>query len=129
MANIDDEESIRHRYFSFEFWKILDAHLRTRSRYSVRNLVAALAKTGDYFEHHFDGCVKTVYNDDEEPDNRSPPDETPVVTLHDRTTLIVPYNTVWEKNHLWEYQRQQYTQALSESDGCRNYYQEIQLNK
>ena len=101
MANIDDEESIRHRYFSFEFWKILDAHLRTRSRYSVRNLVAALAETGDYFEHHFDGCVKTVYNDDEEPDNRSPPDETPVVTLHDRITLIVPYNTVWEKNHLW----------------------------
>lgn len=117
MAAIDNEESIRHLYFSFNFWKILEAHLRTRSRYSVRNLVAALAQTGDYFEHHFDGGVRTVYNADQEPDNRSLPDETPVVTLHDRTTLIVPYNTVWEKNYLWEYERQRYIHAVYESDG------------
>lgn len=109
MAAIDNEESIRHLYFSFNFWKILEAHLRTRSRYSVRNLVAALAETGDY--------ASGPYNADQEPDNRSLPDETPVVTLHDRTTLIVPYNTVWEKNYLWEYERQRYIHAVYESDG------------
>jgi hypothetical protein len=117
MAAIDNEESITHLYFSFKFWKILEAHLWTRSRYLVRNLVAALAKTGDYFEHHFDGGAKTVYNEDQEPDNRTPPGETPVVTLHDRTTLIVPYNIEWEKIHLWEFERQRYTHAVYESDG------------
>ncbi len=81
MATIDNEETIRHRYFSFEFWKILEAQLRTRSRYSVRSLVAALAQTGDYFEHHFDGSARTVYNADHEPINRTPPDESPVVNL------------------------------------------------
>lgn len=117
MATIDNEESIRHRYFSFDFWQILDAHLRTRTRYSVRNLVAALAETGDYFEHHFEGGAKTVYNAEEEPDNRSSPDETPSVILHDRTTLIVPYNTVGEQIHLWEDERQRYIHAVYELGG------------
>jgi hypothetical protein len=117
MAIIDNEETIRHRYFSFEFWKILEAHLQMRSHYSVRNLVAALAQTGDYFEHHFDGGAKTVYNADQEPDNRTAPDETPVVTLIDRTVLIVPYDIEWEKIHLWEYEQGRYIHAVYESDG------------
>jgi hypothetical protein len=116
MATIDTEETIRHRYFSFGFWKILEAQLRTRSRYSVRSLVAALAETGDYFEHHFDGGARTVYNAEYEPINRTPPDESPVVYLHDRSFLVVPYNIEWEAAYLWEFERQRYLHAVYESD-------------
>ena len=117
MAAPDNKESIRHLYLPFVFWQILEANLRKPTRYSVRNLVADLAKTRDYFEHHFEGGAKTVYNAEEEPDNRSSPDETPSVILHDRTTLIVPYNTVGEQIHLWEYERQRYIHAVYELGG------------
>ena len=105
MAAPDNEESIRHLYLPFEFWQILEANLRTPTRYSVRNLVAALAETGDYFEHHFGDGAKTEHNSDYKPDTPTPPDETPVVTLHDGTTLVIPYNIEWEKIHLWELER------------------------
>jgi len=48
----DDNESIRHVYFSLYFWITLETHFRQPTRYSVRQLIVELAATGDYFEHH-----------------------------------------------------------------------------
>jgi hypothetical protein len=118
MAAPDNEESIRHLYLPFVFWQILEANLRKPTRYSVRNLVADLAKTRDYFEHHFGDGARTVYNSDYKPSNPTPPDETPVVTLHDGTTLVVPYNIEWEKIHLWEQERERYLHYVYESDSA-----------
>ena len=113
----DDNESIRHVYFSLYFWITLETHFRQPTRYSVRQLIVELAATGDYFEHHFGGGVRTVYNDANKPDNLSPLDVTPVVVLRDGTTLIVPYNTVGERIHLWELERERYLHHMYDSDG------------
>jgi hypothetical protein len=113
----DDNESIRHVYFSTDFWIILETHFRQPTCYSVRQLIAELAATGDYFEHHFEGEARTVYNNANKPNNLSPLDVTPVVVLRDGTTLIVPYNIKGERIHLWELERERYLHHMYDSNG------------
>ena len=68
----DDNESIRHVYFSLYFWIILETHFRQPTRYSVRQLIVELAATEEYFAH-LAGGIRTIYNDNSKPENISPP--------------------------------------------------------
>ena len=112
----DDNDSIRHVYLPFEFWIVLETHFRRPILHSVSQLIVELAATEEYFEH-LAGGIRTIYNDDSKPENISPPNITPVVILRDGSTLIVPYNTVGEKIHLWEFERERYLHNMYDSDG------------
>ncbi len=119
----DDNDSIRHVYLPFEFWIILETHFIRPTRYSVRQLIVELAATEEYFEHLVGG-IRTIYNDGSKPENITTPDTTPVVTLRYGSTLVVPYNTVWEKVLAWEYERERYLHNMYDYNGIYSSNQE-----